>query len=64
MVRSEKTGRVRTYQVAPKPLQATESWMVAQREIWETRFDQLDSYLKKMKGKNHDALESSIRSQA
>jgi DNA-binding transcriptional ArsR family regulator len=51
LVRSEKNGRVRTYQLAPKPLQAAEHWMVAQRMMWETRLDQLDNYLKKMKGK-------------
>ena len=49
LVRSEKTGRVRTYQLAPRPLQAAEHWMVAQRAIWETRLDQLDRYLVKMK---------------
>ena len=51
LVRSEKTGRVRTYRLVPRPLQAAEHWMVAQREIWETRLDQLDSYLMKMKRK-------------
>ena len=51
LVRSEKTGRVRTYELAPRPLQAAEHWMVAQRAIWETRLDQLDSYVRKMKGK-------------
>lgn len=51
LVTSEKTGRVRTYELAPKPLQAAEHWMVAQRALWQTRLDQLDNYLKKMKGK-------------
>ena len=51
LVRSEKTGRVRTYRLVPRPLQAAEHWMVAQRAIWETRLDQLDSYLMKMKRK-------------
>ena len=51
LVRSEKTGRVRTYQLSPRPLQVAERWMVEQRAIWETRLDQLDSYLRKMKGK-------------
>ena len=51
MVRSEKSGRVRTYQLAPKPLEAAEGWMAEQRAIWETRLDQLDRYLSKMKGK-------------
>ena len=51
LVRSEKTGRVRTYQLSPRPLRAAEKWMVAQRALWETRLDQLDNYLRKMKGK-------------
>ena len=51
LVRSQKTGRVRTYQIAPRPLKAAERWMVKQRAIWETRLDQLDRYLKKMKEK-------------
>ncbi len=51
LVTSEKTGRVRTYELASEPLQAAEHWMVAQRSIWQTRLDQLDHYLKKMKGK-------------
>jgi len=45
LVRSRKKGRVRTYQLAPKPLKAAESWMVDQREIWETRINQLENYL-------------------
>ena len=51
LVHSEKTGRVRTYQLTPQSLQAAEHWIVEQRAVWETRLDQLDSYLKKMKGK-------------
>lgn len=49
LVRSEKAGRVRTYHLAPRPLKAAEHWMVKQRAIWETRLDQLDSYVKRMK---------------
>lgn len=48
LVRSEKKGRVRTYELAPKPLEAAESWMVAQRSMWERRLDQLDALLKEM----------------
>lgn len=50
LVRSRKKGRVRTYQLAPKPLKAAESWMVEQRAIWETRINQLESYLNDLKG--------------
>jgi DNA-binding transcriptional ArsR family regulator len=49
LVRSRKSGRVRTYRLAPQPLKAAEHWMAKQRAIWERRLDQLDSYLKDLK---------------
>ena len=45
LVRSEKTGRVRTYRISPGPLRAAESWMSRQRDLWERRLDQLDRYV-------------------
>ena len=51
LVWSNKTGRVRTYQIDPRPLKAAERWMVKHRAIWETRLDQLDSYLNTMREK-------------
>ena len=51
LVSSEKTGRVRTYQIAPQALEVAEQWMVDQRALWGTRLDQLDNYLLKMKRK-------------
>ena len=51
LVNSEKAGRVRTYQITPKTLQAAEHWMVDQRAMWQKRLNQLDSYLGKMKGR-------------
>jgi DNA-binding transcriptional ArsR family regulator len=49
LVRSRKTGRVRTFQLMPQPLEAAERWMVEQRALWERRLDQLDDYLKDLK---------------
>jgi DNA-binding transcriptional ArsR family regulator len=49
LVRSHKRGRVRTYQLAPRPLRAAESWMAGQRALWERRLDQLDRYLHELK---------------
>src|SRR5580704_1070877 len=49
LVKSRKSGRVRTYALAPKPLRAAESWMADQRKLWERRLDQLDAYLQTMK---------------
>jgi DNA-binding transcriptional ArsR family regulator len=51
LVRSQKSGRVRTYQLAPQPLKVAEHWMVKQRALWERRLNQLDNYLIKLKEK-------------
>ena len=49
LVRSQKSGRVRTYQLSPEPLKAAEGWMSEQRALWERRLDQLDRYLEDLK---------------
>jgi len=51
LVRSEKTGRVRTYQLVPNRMQQAEDWLARQRTFWTARLDQLDSYLLQMKEK-------------
>ena len=51
LVRSRKTGRVRTYRLAPKRLRLAEDWLVRQRTLWERRLDQLDEYLIELKEK-------------
>jgi DNA-binding transcriptional ArsR family regulator len=48
VVRSTKTGRVRTYQLVPKRLQLAERWLVAQRDLWERRMDRFESYANRM----------------
>jgi DNA-binding transcriptional ArsR family regulator len=53
LVKSRKSGRVRTYELAPKRLQAAEDWILDRRKLWERRLDQLDAYLLTMKD-NHD----------
>lgn len=45
LVRSQKVGRVRTYQLESKQLKLVEDWLSKQRSIWEGRLDRLDSYL-------------------
>ncbi len=54
LVKSKKSGRVRTYELAPKPLQAAENWMTNRRKLWERRLDQLDAYLLTMKESDDD----------
>ena len=48
LVRSKKRGRVRTWRLVPRPLEAAEGWLAEQRAIWERRLDQLDDYLHEM----------------
>ena len=48
LVRSKKAGRVRTYELAPKRLQAAEDWILDRRKLWERRLDQLDAFVLKM----------------
>ena len=45
LVRSEKTGRVRTCSIEPGALSLAEQWINARREGWERRLDRLGDYL-------------------
>ena len=51
LVQSRKSGRVRTYELTPEPLEAAQDWMADQRCQWETRLKQLDDYLAELKEK-------------
>ena len=48
LVRSRKRGRIRTWRLVPRPLEAAAAWLAEQRAIWERRLDQLDDYLHEM----------------
>lgn len=45
LVRSEKTGRVRTCQIDPSGLRRAEEWLRLQRTTWERRLDRLGDVL-------------------
>jgi DNA-binding transcriptional ArsR family regulator len=45
LVTSQKSGRVRTYALAPQALKPVEGWLNEQRDLWTRRLDQLDHYL-------------------
>ena len=51
LVRSKKTGRVRTYRLAPERLRLLDDWLARQRDLWERRLDQLDDYLTRIEEK-------------
>lgn len=45
LIRSQKTGRVRTCRIDPKALQVAEMWIGERRSSWEHRLDLLSAYL-------------------
>jgi DNA-binding transcriptional ArsR family regulator len=48
LVSSEKIGRVRTFQLVPQQIESAELWLKAQRDGWERRLNQFDSYVKEL----------------
>jgi DNA-binding transcriptional ArsR family regulator len=49
LVTSTKSGRVRTYQLAPAGLALAGGWLADQRRTWERRLGQLDDFLATLK---------------
>lgn len=47
LVRSAKTGRVRTCRIEKAALRKAEHWIVARQAMWERAFDRLGDYLAK-----------------
>ena len=48
LVKSEKTGRVRTCRIETKALRTAESWINERRTLWERRLDRLGEVLAEM----------------
>lgn len=55
LVKSKKRGRVRTYELAPDRLKVAEDWLSARRRQWETRLDQFDLVIKRLKDKESES---------
>jgi DNA-binding transcriptional ArsR family regulator len=45
LVRTEKTGRVRTCRIEAKGFTVAERWIADRRSLWEKRFDRLGTLL-------------------
>lgn len=52
LIRSEKTGRVRTCQLQPGALQATQAWLHQHMSAWEQRLDRMEAHINRIKRKN------------
>ncbi|MEX0968017.1 MAG: metalloregulator ArsR/SmtB family transcription factor [Bacteroidia bacterium] len=52
LLKQEKQGREIIYHFNPDKMDEVNIWLEKLRELWETRFGQLDQVLKKMDSKN------------
>ncbi len=54
LVRSTKSGRVRTYEIAPERFEVVGDWLAARRREWEARLDRFDRYVEHLKKKESE----------
>lgn len=54
LVRSKKSGRVRTCSIHPRTLTQAEQWINARRIEWQQRLDRLGEYLKTLQSQGDD----------
>jgi DNA-binding transcriptional ArsR family regulator len=53
IVISHKVGRVRMCELRPDTLVAAQGWIERERRIWETRLNQLDSFVETLAAKEN-----------
>src|SRR5262249_11250167 len=51
LVSTEKIGRVRTCRLGPRRLEEETAWLERYRQVWESRFDELDKVVEELKRK-------------
>ncbi|MFL6281258.1 MAG: ArsR/SmtB family transcription factor [Vicinamibacterales bacterium] len=51
LVSTEKVGRVRTCKLGPRRLEEETAWLESYRQLWESRFDELDKVVEQLKQK-------------
>ena len=51
LVTTEKVGRVRTCRLGARRLEEETAWMERYRQLWASRFDELDEVVEEMKRK-------------
>jgi len=51
LVATEKVGRVRTCKLGPHRLQEETAWIERHRQLWASRFDELDKVVEELKRK-------------
>jgi DNA-binding transcriptional ArsR family regulator len=53
LITTEKVGRVRTCKLGPRRLEEATAWIEKYRELWATRFDELDRVIEELKRKEN-----------
>lgn len=57
LIKQEQQGREIYYQLEIDKMKEIDQWLEQYRQIWESRFDQLDAYLAKLqKDKNNEQI--------
>lgn len=51
LVRTQKVGRVRTCRLGARRLDDEAAWLERHRQLWDSRFDQLDQVVEELKRK-------------
>ena len=51
LVTTEKVGRVRTCKLGPRRLEEETAWIESYRQLWASRFDELDNVVEELKQK-------------
>ena len=51
LVTTEKVGRVRTCKLGPRRLEEEAAWIERYRQLWDARFDALDTVIEELKQK-------------
>jgi len=51
LVATEKVGRVRTCKLGPSRLELETAWIEGYRQLWASRFDELDKVIEELKRK-------------
>ena len=51
LVTTEKVGRVRTCKLGPRRLEQATAWIERYRQLWDSRFDELDNVVEELKQK-------------
>ncbi len=49
LVATEKVGRVRTCKLGPSRLESETAWMEGYRQVWASRFEELDKVIEELK---------------